>query len=130
QVASPVLGNLTDAWFTWLENPGVLSPKTRRPYAPGTIARYRDSWARFFAILPRGREATMADLTKGWLLAFRQSRKKGGISGATINRDLVALSAFFTWCQDEQEMAVVRPTITHELGRASCRERVLMTWYG
>ena len=33
-VASPTLGPLVDDWLAWLRSPGVLSPKTRRPYAP------------------------------------------------------------------------------------------------
>ena len=47
-IASPTLGPLVDDWLTWLRSPGVLSPKTRRPYAPSTVERMRragaDSW--------------------------------------------------------------------------------------
>jgi integrase len=115
QAASPVLGPLVEQWQAWLENPAVLSAKTRRPYAAGTIRRYAASWDRFFASLPKGRDSTMADLTKGWLLDFRRERKRAGVSGSTVNRDLVALSAFYSWCETEAEMTLQRLPMPHEL---------------
>jgi integrase len=113
-VASPTLGPLVDDWLAWLRSPGVLSPKTRRPYASSTVARYEASWGRLLAVLPRGRDGTLNDLTRGFLADYRVARKRGGCEGATINRDLCALSAFFTWLEDEREMDVTRPHFRHE----------------
>ena len=44
-----------------------MSPRTRRRYSPTTVYRYGVSWAGFFAVLPRGRDATLADVTKGFV---------------------------------------------------------------
>jgi site-specific recombinase XerD len=95
-VAAQTLGPLVDAWLDWLRSPGVLSPKTRRPYAASTVERYSASWTRLLAVLPRGRDGTLDDLTRGFVADYRVSRKRGGCEGATINRDLCALSAFYT----------------------------------
>ena len=123
-VASPTLGPLVDDWLTWLRSPGVLSPKTRRPYASSTVERYEASWGRLLAVLPRGRDGTLSDLTRGFVADYRVARKRGGCEGATINRDLCALSAFFTWLEDEREMDVTRPHFRHE-EEAGGRERWL-----
>jgi integrase family protein with SAM-like domain len=113
-VASPTLAPLVDDWLTWLRSPGVLSPKTRRPYAASTVARYAASWGRLLAVLSREREATLNDLTRGFVADYRVSRKAGGCEGATINRDLCALSAFYTWLREERGMDVTRPAFRHE----------------
>jgi integrase len=105
-VASPVLGPLVDEWLKWLESPAALSLKTRRPFSPRTAYRYRESWQRLFRILPRGREATLADITKGFVADFREARRREGKAGSTINRDLCALSAFRRWCVEDRELAV------------------------
>jgi len=67
KVASPVLGPLVDAWLAWLESPAALSSRTRRPFSPRTAYRYRESWQRLFRVLARGRDATLAAITKGSL---------------------------------------------------------------
>jgi integrase len=123
-VASPTLGPLVDNWLAWLRSPGVLSPKTRRPYAPSTVERYSASWNRLLAVLPRSRAATLNDLTRGFVADYRVSRKREGCEGATINRDLCALSAFFTWLEEERELWVTRPHYRHEEESAG-RERWL-----
>ena len=105
-VASPVLGPLVDEWLKWLESPATLSLKTRRPFSPRTAYRYRESWQRLFRILPRRREATLADITKGFVANFREARRREGKAGSTINRDLCALSAFRRWCAEERDLAV------------------------
>ena len=122
--ASPVLGPLLDEWYAWLDEPATLSPKTRRPYAPKTIQRYKVSWTRLLIVLPQGREAVLSDLTKGFLADFRVQRRHEGASGATINRDLCALSAFLTWCDQERAVRVVRPAAARERESAG-RERWL-----
>jgi hypothetical protein len=76
-VASPTLGPLVDDWLAWLRSPGVLSPKTRRPYASSTVARYEASWGRLLAVLPRGRDGTLNVLTRGFLADYRVARKRG-----------------------------------------------------
>ncbi len=106
KVASPVLGPLVDEWLKWLESPAALSSKTRRPFSPRTAYRYRESWQRLFRVLPRGRGATFADITKGFIAEFREARRREGTAGSTINRDLCALSAFRRWCAEERELAV------------------------
>ena len=122
--ASPPIGPLLDEWYAWLDEPATLSPKTRRPYAPKTIQRYKVSWKRLLTLLPQGRQAVLSDLTKGFLADFRAQRRHEGASGATINRDLCALSAFLTWCEQERAVRVVRPATTRERESAG-RERWL-----
>lgn len=122
--ASPTLGPLLDAWLKWLDDPASLSPKTRRPYAPKTAQRYRVSWTRLRTLLPPERNAVLADLTKGFLADFRARRRHEGASGATINRDLCAVSAFLTWCEQERGVGVNRPAIPRERESAG-RERWL-----
>src|SRR3989441_4616872 len=122
--ASPALGPLLDQWFAWLDDPAALSSKTRRPYAPKTTQRYKVSWSRILALLPRGRDAVLTDVTKGFLADFRAQRRREGASGATINRDLCAFSACLTWCEQEQEIDVRRPAIPRERESAG-RERWL-----
>src|SRR5207253_1102248 len=112
--ASPALGPLLDQWFAWLDDPASLSSKTRRPYAPKTTQRYKVSWARVLALLPRGREATLADVTKGFLADFRAQRRREGAGGATVNRDLCAVGAFLTWCEQERAIGVYRPALPRE----------------
>ena len=124
KVASPVLGPLVDAWLTWLESPSALSSKTRRPFSPRTAYRYRESWQRLFRVLPRGRDATLADITKGFIAEFREARRREGTAGSTINRDLCALSAFRRWCVEERELAVPALKLPREREPAG-RERWL-----
>ncbi len=124
KVASPVLGPLVDEWLTWLESPGALSSKTRRPFSSRTAYRYRESWRRLFRVLPRGREATLADITKGFVAEFREVRRREGKAGSTINRDLCALSAFRRWCVEERELAVPSLKLPREREPAG-RERWL-----
>ena len=122
--ASPTMGPLLDAWRKWLNDPASLSPKTKRPYAPRTAQRYNVSWTRLLALLPRGRDAALADITKGFLADFRAQRRREGASGATINRDLCAVGAFLTWCEQEQGADVHRPAAPRERASAG-RERWL-----
>jgi len=77
-VASPVLGPLVDAWLAWLESPAALSSRTRRPFSPRTAYRYRESWQRLFRVLAKGRDATLADITKGFIAEFREARRRRG----------------------------------------------------
>jgi len=123
-VASPVLGPLVDEWLRWLESPAVLSLKTRRPFSLRTAYRYCESWQRLFRILPRGREATLADITKGFVADFREARRREGKAGSTINRDLCALSAFRRWCAEERDFAIPALKMAREREPAG-RERWL-----
>jgi integrase len=123
-IASPALGLLLDQWFAWLDDPATLSSKTRRPYAPKTTQRYKVSWARVLGLLPRGRGSALADITKGFLADFRAQRRREGAGGATINRDLCAVGAFLTWCEQEREIDVRRPALPRERESAG-RERWL-----
>ena len=122
--ASPTLGPLLDEWLRWLKDPATLSPKTRRPYALKTTQRYGVSWTALLNLLPRGRDAVLADVTKGFLADFRAQRRREGAGGATINRDLCAVGAFLTWCEHEREIGVHRPAPPRERESAG-RERWL-----
>jgi len=122
--ASPTIGPLLDAWRKWLNDPASLSPKTKRPYAPRTTQRYNVSWTRLLTLLPRGRDAALADITRGFLADFRAQRRREGASGATVNRDLCAVGAFLTWCEQEREIGVHRPALPRERESAG-RERWL-----
>ncbi len=124
KVASPVLGPVVDAWLKWLESPATLSSRTRRPFSPRTAYRYHESWQRLFRVLARGRDATLADITKGFIADFREARRREGKAGSTINRDLCALSAFRRWCEEEQELAVPALKLPREREPAG-RERWL-----
>jgi integrase len=120
RAASPRLGELVDRWLAWLRSPAGISPRTKRRYAPGSVDRYAVSWKGFFAVLPQGRKATLADLTRGFVLDYRRSRIRatGGqkrlevqgenVSPATLNRDLAALGAFLTWVRDVEGLTVER----------------------
>lgn len=69
-------------------------------------------------MLPKGKDSTLSDLTQGFVLDYRRTRKKatGGKkriektgcspSGATINRDLSALGAFIRWCREVGGLSV------------------------
>ncbi len=126
KAGSPVLGPLVDRWLEWLRSPAGLSPRTKRRYAPRSIDRYAVSWGGFFALLPKGREATMADLTRGFVLDYRRSRIRavGGrrrlertgqsVSAATLNRDLAALGAFLTWAREVEGLSAERIRVPRE----------------
>src|SRR5437867_2799875 len=124
KVASPILGLLVDEWLKWLESPGALSSNTRRPFSARTAYRYRESWQRLFRILAKGRDATLADITKGFIAEFREARRREGTAGSTINRDLCALSAFRRWCAEERELAIPALKLPREREPAG-RERWL-----
>lgn len=123
---SPELGLLVDCWMAWLESPAGVSPRTKERYSPQTIAQYRRSWNGFFSTLQRGRQSTLADLTRGFVLDYRRARKRatGGkerkevvgrpLSGATLNRDLAALGSFLTWLQDVEGVTVERPRLPRQ----------------
>src|SRR5213593_3177277 len=117
-------GRLVDEWLKWLESPAALSSKTRRPFSSRTAYRYRESWQRLFRVLPRGRDATLADITKGFIAEFREARRREGTAGSTINRDLCALSAFRRWCAEERDLAVPALKLPREREPAG-RERWL-----
>lgn len=131
---SPPLGELVDEWLLWLAR--AVSPKTKAPYSPRTIERYRVSWAGFFEKLQLGRESTVADLTDGFVEDYRATRQKavGGIkrqaasrkevSAATLNRDLAALGSFVTWLEINKKLAFQRPHLPREM-EAEGRERWL-----
>jgi integrase len=102
------LGDLVDEWLDWLRSPGALAPRTRRPYAPKTVARYEQSWANFLKHLPEGRSASVHALTKGFVLDFRKERMKEHVKGATVNRDMIALRSFWHWLGEHRGIAVDR----------------------
>jgi integrase len=117
---SPQVGELVDRWLAWLRSPAGVSPRTRRRYAPRSVERYAVSWEGFFAVLPRGREARLSDVTRGFVLEYRRTRARavGGrkrleragqtVSAATLNRDLAALGAFLTWVAEVEALPVER----------------------
>ena len=70
------------------------------------------------------RPAPRSTLTRGFVADYRVSRKREGCEGGTINRDLCALSAFFTWLGEGREIEVTKPHFRHEEESAG-RERWL-----
>ncbi|HXQ28916.1 MAG TPA: site-specific integrase [Gemmatimonadales bacterium] len=121
---SPALGALVSEWYAWLESPNGVSPRTRRRYAPNTIYRYKESWAKLFTLLPGGQTARLSDLTKGFMTDYRRSRIASGSGPGTVNRDLTALQAFTSWCVEDRNLAVARPQVRREREPAG-RERWL-----
>jgi integrase len=122
---SPHLTELLDEWFDWLASPAGVSPRTKRRYATHTIAQYRRSWNGVLATLSRGQDATLADITTGFLLDYRRARKRatGGkerkttnapLTGATLNRDFAAVGSFLTWLRDVKGIHVQRPKLPRE----------------
>jgi hypothetical protein len=103
---TPALGPLVDQWLKWLRDPGTISPRTRRPYAPRSIDRYIEGWAKLFKVLPRGRETPLGELTRGCMLEYRTARRRAGCSGSTLNRDLSGVQSFLRWAEDEVGLAV------------------------
>lgn len=121
---SPALGPLVDEFLESLRTPEAISPRTGRTYAPRTVERYGQSWSRFWNLLPRGRDSTLADLTPGFCSDYRGERKREGVSGATVNRDFVALSSFLRWCEEARGLTVPRFKLRKERESAG-RERWL-----
>ncbi len=123
---APRLADLVLRWLAHLRSPAGVSPKTKRRYAPRTVTRYAVSWEGFFAVLPRGRDATLADLTKGFLLEYRRTRARaqGGrkrieragksVAPATLNRDLAALGAFLTYAREVEGYTIERIRLGRE----------------
>ena len=102
------LSSLVDEWLNWLKNPGTISPRTKRPYSESTHERYEDSWRRFLAELPNGRESTLHDLTRGFVADYRTRRIADGISHSTVNRDMVALESLWSWLEERRPDVVVQ----------------------
>ena len=123
---SPQLGVLVDEWLAWIKSPAGLSPRTRRRYSAKTLKQYQGSWNGFFSVLPQGRNATLSDLTQGFVFSYRSSRARavGGrkrkvvsgqpVSPSTLNRDFAALGAFLTWLRDLRGLPVERPRLPRE----------------
>lgn len=103
---SPALGDLVDEWFAYLDSPAALSERTKRPFSPNTRRRYWQSWQRLFAGFPKGRETRLSDVTKGLLVDYRTRRIADGRTGATINRDMIALQSFLRWARTSRELTV------------------------
>jgi integrase/recombinase XerD len=124
---SPALGDLVEEWLAWCRSPAGVSPRTKRRYAPQTVRRYRVSWEGFFEILPRARASRVSDITTGFIAEYKNARvraeggagrntRKDGTppTAATLNRDLVALTSFLTWCAEVKGLSVQRPRILRE----------------
>lgn len=105
---TPALGPLVEEWVAWLRDPGTLSPRTRRPYAVGSIARYVDSWKLIFERLPSGRDTQLGELTRGCMLAYRTMRRRAGCDGSTVNRDLTAVQSLLRWAEEERHLTIPR----------------------
>jgi integrase len=123
---SPALGALVAEWLVWLRSPAGISPLTRRRITPRTAQRYEVSWSGFFAVLPKGRDASLADITRGFVADYRVSRTRatGGLarkthpgrplSPATLNRDVAALGAFLRWVREVKGLAVAPLKLARE----------------
>jgi integrase len=107
--SSPALGGLVDEWLAHIKSPAALSEKTKRPYAPRTTRRYWESWQGLFAGFPKGRDTPLSDITKGLLADYRKERIETGTTGATVNRDMVAVQSFLRWVRTTRGLAA--PTL-------------------
>jgi integrase len=108
------LGPLVDEWLIWLAEPSTLSPRRRLPYSPETVDRYRQSWEKLFSSLPKGREARPSHLTKGFFAQYRKDRVAAGRAGATVNRDIDAVSSLLRWAREIKELNVPHIMIQKE----------------
>lgn len=126
KAASPALGGLVDEWLGWAASPAGVSGRTHRRYSAETLRRYGHCWNGVFATIPKGRDATLADLTTGFVADYKRSRVRatGGkerktapgreLSGATMNRDLAAVGSFLTYCRDVRGLAAPTPHFARE----------------
>ena len=121
---SPSLGSLGDEWFAALESPATISPRTRRSLTKKSVARYRLSFKTILAALPKGRDATLNDLTQGFIAEYRHARKQAGVTGASVNRDLAALQSFFRWLEETKHFEIPHLKFVRER-ETSGRERWL-----
>lgn len=53
-------------------------------------------------------------LTRGFFLDLRAVRIKAGANGVTVNRDLVAVSAFLRWCEEVKDLTGPRVALPRE----------------
>jgi integrase len=82
------------------------------------------SFATIFETAPEGRAIRLQGLTRGFFLYLRATRIKAGAKGVTVNRDLVAVSAFLRWCEEVKGLTVPRFTLPREKENAG-RDRWL-----
>ncbi|MHB2033614.1 MAG: tyrosine-type recombinase/integrase, partial [Gemmatimonadaceae bacterium] len=108
----PLLGALYDDWMKWLGRLGTTSPRTHRPFSPGTIDRYTDSWDALFRFLGE-RKVPLSNLNAGFLAEFADGRIAAGAAQSTINRDYTAVESFCRWLADHRpEIEFKRPKLT------------------
>jgi integrase len=82
------------------------------------------SFATIFDTAPEGRSIKLQGLTRGFFLDLRAARIQAGASGVTVNRDLVAVSAFLRWCEEVKGLTVPHVTLPREKENAG-RDRWL-----
>jgi integrase len=114
RTSSPALGDLVEQWLAYLDSPAALSEKTKRPFAPKTRHRYWQSWQRLFAAFPKGRRTPLSDITKGLLSDYRTVRINDGKTGATVNRDMVALQSFLRWARTTRDLTVAMTDVPRQ----------------
>ena len=121
---SPALGALVEEWLAALYSPATISPHTRRPFARRSVDRYRQAFKEIFALLPHGVQATLSDLTQGFVAEYRAARMAAGLSGPGVNRDLAAIQSFLRWAEETKHLTVPRLKILRER-ESSGRDRWL-----
>lgn len=103
------LGELTNEWFEWMQQPTTVSKRGGRAYSQSTIRRWRQSWSAVFSALPSGRSTPANALTGKVLAQVLDQRMKAGLSPSGANRDASAVGALYTWAIEFKGLAVVRP---------------------
>jgi integrase len=145
QVTGLTLGVLVEKWTAWLKSTPV-SDRSKRELSASTVARYCASMRVLLEFVARRQldatgekpdDISQETLAEAWkplsptifdkklLEDYRQSRKKAGMRAATINRDLLTLSGFYTWLESQDDLPPMkRPRFVRE-AENNVRERYL-----
>jgi integrase len=111
--ARPSLGVLVSEWGAWLRS-GPISRRSGRPIALSTARRYLEGLGGVLRALGEWEALEPTALTAATLKAYRVARQSAGITPSTVNRDLLAVSAFFDWLARERGILLPRPEMQRE----------------
>lgn len=106
-----LLQPLLEEWYTLL--PTLVNNHGDR-YSPTTITRYRLSWTQLLRGVPEPSTASLSLLTREFFATYHRTRLGAGATGATINRDCVAVAAFLRWCRQEKGLNYQTPKMPRE----------------
>ena len=104
------IGVLQKEWIDDVSSKWTMSTRTKRRLGKGTLARYADSWARFFHYHPKGKSALISTLTTDALKAFAKARiGTDEVTPSTVNRDFTAIQSFCRWLRDTHPTILPAP---------------------